>query len=94
MLTKTVRSRTHAIRSNVKLIDEYTIVRYIALVALVKILPTHPHLVSIHHDTILACVDDADMSIRLRALDLVEGMVRSIMYVSAGSTCTHSFGVI
>lgn len=50
-------------------------VRYIALVALVKILPTHPHLVSIHHDTILTCVDDADMSIRRRALDLVEGMV-------------------
>ena len=50
--------------------------RYIALVALVKILPTHPHLVSIHNDIILTCVDDPDMSIRMRALDLVEGMVR------------------
>lgn len=50
-------------------------VRYIALVALVKILPTHPHLVATHHDTILSCVDDPDMSIRMRALDLVEGMV-------------------
>ncbi|KDE07304.1 hypothetical protein MVLG_02351 [Microbotryum lychnidis-dioicae p1A1 Lamole] len=49
--------------------------RYIALVALVKILPTHPHLVATHHDTILSCVDDPDMSIRMRALDLVEGMV-------------------
>ncbi|KAI5481703.1 AP-3 complex subunit delta-1 [Pseudohyphozyma bogoriensis] len=49
--------------------------RYIALVALVKILPTHPNLVSIHHDTIMTCVDDPDMSIRMRALDLVEGMV-------------------
>lgn len=49
--------------------------RYIALVALVKILPTHPHLVATHYDTILSCVDDPDMSIRMRALDLVEGMV-------------------
>ncbi|KAL8286990.1 hypothetical protein RQP46_003996 [Phenoliferia psychrophenolica] len=49
--------------------------RYISLLALVKILPTHPHLVATHHDTILTCVDDPDMSIRLRALDLVEGMV-------------------
>ncbi|SCV74260.1 BQ2448_6692 [Microbotryum intermedium] len=49
--------------------------RYIALVALVKILPTHPHLVATHHGTILSCVDDPDMSIRMRALDLVEGMV-------------------
>lgn len=50
-------------------------VRYIALLALVKILPTHPHLVAAHYDTILSCVDDPDMSIRMRALDLIEGMV-------------------
>ncbi|GAA5998286.1 hypothetical protein JCM5350_006052 [Sporobolomyces pararoseus] len=49
--------------------------RYIALVALVKIAPTHPHLISTHHDTILNCIDDPDMSIRMRALDLVETMV-------------------
>ncbi|GAA6001960.1 hypothetical protein JCM10207_003012 [Rhodosporidiobolus poonsookiae] len=48
--------------------------RYIALVALVKIAPTHPHLIQTHHDTILGCIDDPDMSIRLRALDLVEVM--------------------
>ncbi|KWU43363.1 ARM repeat-containing protein [Rhodotorula sp. JG-1b] len=48
--------------------------RYIALVALVKIAPTHPHLISTHHDTILNCVDDPDLSIRMRALDLVEVM--------------------
>jgi AP-3 complex subunit delta-1 len=51
--------------------------RYIALVALVKILPTHPHLVATHDEVILSCVDDPDLSIRMRALDLVEGMVRS-----------------
>ncbi|GAA5840988.1 hypothetical protein JCM9279_001282 [Rhodotorula babjevae] len=49
--------------------------RYIALVALVKIAPTHPHLISTHFDTILQCTDDADVSIRMRALDLVEVMV-------------------
>ncbi|GAA5969762.1 hypothetical protein JCM11641_008034 [Rhodosporidiobolus odoratus] len=49
--------------------------RYIALVALVKIAPTHPHLIQTHHDTILKCIDDPDMSIRLRALDLVKVMV-------------------
>ncbi|GAA6000116.1 Apl5p [Rhodotorula paludigena] len=49
--------------------------RYIALVALVKIAPTHPHLISTHFDTILHCIDDADVSIRMRALDLVEVMV-------------------
>ncbi|KAM0788195.1 hypothetical protein ACM66B_001354 [Microbotryomycetes sp. NB124-2] len=49
--------------------------RYIALLALVKILPTHPHLLTPHRDIILSCTDDADMSIRMRALDLVEGMV-------------------
>ncbi|BGP38775.1 AP-3 complex subunit delta [Rhodotorula kratochvilovae] len=49
--------------------------RYIALVALVKIAPTHPHLISTHFDTILQCTDDPDLSIRMRALDLVEVMV-------------------
>ncbi|GAA6063860.1 hypothetical protein JCM10212_003551 [Sporobolomyces blumeae] len=49
--------------------------RYIALVALVKIAPTHAHLISTHYDTILNCADDADMSIRMRALDLIETMV-------------------
>ncbi|BGP14744.1 hypothetical protein JCM10213_004316 [Rhodosporidiobolus nylandii] len=48
--------------------------RYIALVALAKIAPTHPHLISTHHDTILSCIDDPDMSIRMRALGLVEVM--------------------
>ena len=62
--------------------DRRGIVRYIALVALVKISPTHPHLVSIHHDTILTCVDDPDMSIRLRALDLVEGMVSTSIAIN------------
>ncbi|KAH7915689.1 adaptin N terminal region-domain-containing protein [Hygrophoropsis aurantiaca] len=49
--------------------------KYIALLAMVKIVPTHPHLVAEHQDTILASVDDEDISIRMRALDLVSALV-------------------
>ena len=49
--------------------------RYMALLALHRLLPTHPHLVARHHDTVLACMDDPDISIRRRALDVVDGMV-------------------
>ncbi|KAG6334130.1 hypothetical protein ID866_4953 [Astraeus odoratus] len=45
--------------------------KYIALLAMVKIVPTHPHLMAEHQDVILAIVDDDDISIRMRALDLV-----------------------
>jgi AP-3 complex subunit delta-1 len=67
-------------------------VRYIALVALVKIAPTHPHLISTHHDTILNCVDDPDMSIRMRALDLVETMV-SRRYLTSLRSLSADFRV-
>lgn len=50
--------------------------KYIALLAMVKIVPSHPHLVDEYQDTILASVDDQDISIRMRALDLVSAMVR------------------
>ncbi|KAF8936356.1 AP-3 complex subunit delta [Dissophora ornata] len=48
--------------------------KYIGLLALTKILPTHPHLVAEHKDIILKCIDDPDISIRMRALDLIVGM--------------------
>ncbi|KAG0334836.1 AP-3 complex subunit delta [Podila humilis] len=48
--------------------------KYIGLLALTKILPTHPHLVGEHKDIILKCIDDSDISIRMRTLDLVVGM--------------------
>ncbi|KAL4070486.1 adaptin N terminal region-domain-containing protein [Scleroderma citrinum] len=49
--------------------------KYIALLALVKIVPAHPDLVAEHQDVILASVDDDDISIRMRALDLVTALV-------------------
>jgi AP-3 complex subunit delta-1 len=57
------------------------VVKYIALLALVKIVPTHPHLVAEYQDVILASVDDQDMSIRMRALDLVSAMVILHIYL-------------
>lgn len=83
------------------------IVKYIALLAMVKIVPSHPHLVAEYQDTILASVNDQDISIRMRALDLVSAMVRThcfnttrtrLMKVSSRSTgiifnrlCNKSF---
>ncbi|ROT83189.1 hypothetical protein C7M84_023627 [Penaeus vannamei] len=40
-----------------------------------KILKTHPKSVQAHKDLVLQCLDDKDESIRLRALDLLYGMV-------------------
>lgn len=50
-------------------------VKYLGLLAMSKILKTHPKSVQAHKDLILACLDDKDESIRLRALDLLYGMV-------------------
>ncbi|KAL9696388.1 hypothetical protein quinque_015673 [Culex quinquefasciatus] len=49
--------------------------KYLGLLAMSKILKTHPKSVQTHKDLILACLDDKDESIRLRALDLLYGMV-------------------
>lgn len=40
-----------------------------------KIVSSHPHLVVEYQDTILTSVNDQDISIRMRALDLVSAMV-------------------
>ena len=52
-----------------------TTVKYVALLAFNKILLSHPHLISMQQDVIMACIDDPDVSIRLQALDLGAGMV-------------------
>eukprot|EP00106_Octopus_bimaculoides_P017599 XP_014785041.1 PREDICTED: AP-3 complex subunit delta-1-like isoform X1 [Octopus bimaculoides] len=49
--------------------------KYLGLLAMSKILATHPKSVQAHKDLILQCLDDKDESIRLRALDLLYGMV-------------------
>lgn len=45
------------------------------MLALTKLVSAHAHLVAEHADVVLDCVDDADISIRYRALELVVGMV-------------------
>ncbi|KAJ5124609.1 uncharacterized protein N7515_008434 [Penicillium bovifimosum] len=51
--------------------------KYVALLALNRIVATHPSLVSMQQDVIMDCLDDADVSIRLQALELAVGMVSS-----------------
>jgi len=49
--------------------------KYLGLLAMSKILKTSPKSVASHKDLVMGCLDDADDSIRLRALDLLSGMV-------------------
>ncbi|KAL1915223.1 uncharacterized protein VTP21DRAFT_7499 [Calcarisporiella thermophila] len=49
--------------------------KYVGLLAMAKLMETHPKLIAEQKEIILECIDDADISIRLRALDLVVGMV-------------------
>lgn len=49
--------------------------RYVALLAFNKIVITHPDLVSQQEDVILECIDSPDITIRIQALELVQGMV-------------------
>lgn len=55
--------------------------KYIALLALVKIVPTHRDLVAKYQDMILSSVGDQDLSIRMRALDLLSAMVGWVYYL-------------
>ncbi|KEF51397.1 uncharacterized protein A1O9_12546 [Exophiala aquamarina CBS 119918] len=51
--------------------------KYVALLAFNKIVGSHPNLVSMQQDVIMACLDDPDISIKMQALELVSGMVNS-----------------
>lgn len=63
-------------------------VKYLGLLAMSKILKTHPKSVQSHKDLILQCLDDKDESIRLRALDLLYGMVwQPLSFVSHCFEC-------
>lgn len=42
---------------------------------MVKIVPSHPHLIAEYQDEILESLNDEDMSIRMRALELTCSMV-------------------
>ncbi|KAF7555530.1 hypothetical protein G7046_g6548 [Stylonectria norvegica] len=57
------------------MIDGDPNLKYVALLAFNKIVVTHPYLVSQQEDVILECIDSTDITIRIQALDLVQGMV-------------------
>jgi AP-3 complex subunit delta len=67
-----LKKATKIVYSNFKCANA---VKYVGLLALTKVTKTHADLVSEHEDVILSCINDADISIRLRALDLLVGMV-------------------
>lgn len=56
---------------------------------MVKIVPSHPHLVVDYQDEILESVDDADVSIRMRALELTSAMVSRCRCVLVPAAATH-----
>jgi len=58
------------------------LVKYVALLAFNKIVKTHPLLVAEQEDVILECIDAPDVTIRIAALDLAQGMVSSENLVS------------
>ncbi|CAK7265369.1 AP-3 complex subunit delta [Sporothrix epigloea] len=64
------------------MIENDTNLKYVALLAFNKIVTTHPYLVAQQEDVILDCIDSPDISIRVKVLDLVEGMVSSVSLVS------------
>ncbi|CAK7263246.1 AP-3 complex subunit delta [Sporothrix epigloea] len=64
------------------MIENDTNLKYVALLAFNKIVTTHPYLVAQQEDVILECIDSPDISIRVKVLDLVEGMVSSDSLVS------------
>ncbi|KAK3299183.1 adaptin N terminal region-domain-containing protein [Chaetomium fimeti] len=56
--------------------------KYVALLAFNRIVVTHPFLVAQQEDVILECIDSEDITIRIKALDLVQGMVSGDNLVS------------
>ncbi|KAI2473744.1 Adaptor protein complex AP-3 delta subunit [Annulohypoxylon bovei var. microspora] len=64
------------------MIDGDPNLKYVALLAFNQIVVTHPWLVAQQEDVILECIDSTDISIRIKALDLVQGMVNGDNLVS------------
>uniref|UniRef100_A0A4W2G2M4 AP-3 complex subunit delta-1 n=1 Tax=Bos indicus x Bos taurus TaxID=30522 RepID=A0A4W2G2M4_BOBOX len=63
--------------------------KYLGLLAMSKILRTHPKSVQAHKDLVLQCLDDKDESIRLRALDLLYGVSKKNLMEIVKKLMTH-----
>lgn len=51
--------------------------KYLGLLSMRKLIQAHPHLAQEHRDNILDCLDDEDIGIRMRALELVSEFITS-----------------
>lgn len=71
ILTRTVRPSVF----RYKCVVNISLVKYVALLAFSRIVVSYPHLVLTHQDVIMDCLEDADISIRLQALELAARMV-------------------
>jgi len=49
--------------------------KYLGLVGLVSLMASHPRAVVDHKDVVIRCLNDDDVTIRTRALELLSGMV-------------------
>ena len=49
--------------------------KYLGLTGLVSLMKSHPRVVAEHRELVLQCLTDEDVTIRLRALELISGMV-------------------
>ncbi|KAJ3316334.1 AP-3 complex subunit delta, partial [Gonapodya sp. JEL0774] len=54
--------------------DQDPNLKYLGLYLLLKLLPVNPKAVSEYRETILGCLEDPDVSIRLRALEIVSNL--------------------
>jgi len=70
-----IKKQTNFFPMNNIFVFDFILVKYLGLLAMSKILQSHPKSVQAHNDLIMQCLDDKDESIRLRALDLLSGMV-------------------
>ncbi|TIB29963.1 hypothetical protein E3P84_03514 [Wallemia ichthyophaga] len=50
-------------------------VKYVALLAIAQMIPTHAHLLHAHQDDLLSTLDDPDLTIRLQGLKVVSAIV-------------------
>jgi AP-3 complex subunit delta len=64
-------------------------VKYYALFAMQKIVPSHSHLIAEYQDMIMESINDEDTSIAMRALDLVSTMVTIIAFLFFFSSAAH-----
>ena len=47
----------------------------IGLIALLKLMKSHPRSIVDHRELLLSCLDDDDITIRMKALELIAGIV-------------------